>query len=125
MKGKKIVTMKRMMILLTTIMMALSMNAKNEKVAPFEGVKLNVPVRVRFVYGTEYSLDIQAADTLVASAIRWTVKDGVLRIGTIDTAEDLSNVCITIVTPVEPAISVGRHLELHEPKRTIEDVTIL
>ncbi len=117
--------MKKMMMMLTAIMMTVSLNAKNENVAPFEGVKVNVPARVRFVYGTEYSVNVQAADTLVASAIRWTVKDGVLKINTLDANEDLGNVCITIVSPNEPAVSVGRNMELRETKRNTEDVTLL
>ncbi len=117
--------MKKMMITLAAIMMAVSMNAKNENVAPFEGVKVNVPVRVRFVYGTDYSLDIQAADSLVASALRWTVKDGVLKISTIDANEDMSNVCITIMSPNEPNVSVGRNMEMHETARNTSDMTAM
>ncbi len=117
--------MKKMMIMLAAMMMAVSVNAENENVAPFEGVKLNVPARVRFVYGEDYSINVQAADSLVASAIRWNVKDGVLKISTMDENEDLGNVCITIVSPNEPAVSVGRNWEMREAKRDTEDVSLL
>ncbi len=117
--------MKKMMITLAAIMMAGSMNAKNEKVAPFEGVKFNVPARVRIVYGDEYSVDIQAADSLVASAVRWNVKNGVLNISSIDPNEDLGDLCITIVTAGDPTIKVGHNLEFREDARKYEDVSAL
>ncbi len=122
-KGKKIETMKKMMFLVSAIMMTLTASAENMNVNPFEDVNVNVPARVRFVYGETYGVDIQAADSLVASGIRWSVKDGVLKIRNIDTNETLNDVCITIVSPKAPKLSVGRNMEVTETDRAFEDFT--
>lgn len=117
-KVKKIVKMKKMMILASALLMSVAANAEMTNMQPFSGVSVNVPARVRLVYGEEYGVNIQAADNLVASGIRWSVKDGVLSIRTIDESEDLKNVRITIVSPVAPKLSVGRNMELKRAERT-------
>ena len=120
-KVKRLFKMKKMMIWVSAIMMALTACAENMNLNPFEGVNVNVPARVRFVYGEKYGVDIQTADSLTASAIRWTVKDGVLRIRSIDDG-DLGDVCITIMSPVEPKLSVGRNMEIKETNRVQRDL---
>jgi len=114
--------MKKMMILASSIMMALAACAENLNLKPFEGVNVNVPARVRFVYGDKYGVEIQAADSLTASAIRWTVKDGVLRIRSIDAEETLGDVCITVMSPVEPKLTVGRNMEVKKTDRMHKDL---
>ncbi len=110
--------MKKMMILVSAAMVALTAKAGKMEVKPFEGVSVNVPACVRFVSGDSYNVDIQATDSLVASAIRYEVKDGVLRIRSIDGGElPTENLCITIVSPTEPALKVGRHMEVKETRR--------
>ncbi len=110
--------MKKMMILVSAAIMALTAEARNTEVKPFEGVNVNVPARVRFVYGDTYGVDIQATDSLVASAIRYSVQDGVLKIRSIDGAyKPVENVCITIVSPQEPTLTVGRHMDVKPTKR--------
>ncbi|MCD7721390.1 MAG: DUF2807 domain-containing protein [Prevotellaceae bacterium] len=109
--------MKKMMILVSAIAMSLAANAESTDLTPFEGVNVNVPACVRFVYGEEYSMDVQATDSLVASAIRWTVKDGVLKIHSVDSSESISDVCITIVSPQEPKLTVGRNMEMRPTRR--------
>ncbi len=109
--------MRKMMMLVCAIMMVAASNAENLNVKPFKGVNVNVPARVRLVYGEKYGIDVQASDSLVASAIRWDVKDGVLSIRMIDENEAFDNVCITVMSPVEPKLTVGRNMELRETKR--------
>ncbi len=115
---------KMMMILVGAIMMCASSFAADRKmnVEPFEGVNVNAPVRVRFVYGEEYKVDVQSADSLAASAIRMVVEDGVLKIRAVDDGEVLNDVCVTVVSPVEPRLSVGRHMEV---KDTAPEVRML
>ncbi len=118
--------MKKMMILVSAIMMAFTAKAENMDLKPFEGVSVNVPARVRFVYGETYGVDIQATDSLVASGIRWDITDGVLKIRSIDDETELENVCITIVSPVEVKMTVGRNMEMKETNRRMEgDVSML
>ncbi len=114
--------MRKTMIMVSAIMMSLTASAENKmSVAPFEGVSVSVPARVRFVYGDEYAMDVQATDSLVASAIRWTVKDGVLRIRSIDGGGEMENVCITIVSPKAPSMTVGRNMEMRETERVYDN----
>ncbi len=111
---------KMMMILVGAIMMSASSFAaekENTNVEPFEGVYVDAPVRVRFVYGEEYKVDVQSADSLAATAIRMVVKDGVLKIRTIDEYDVLSDVFITIVSPVEPRLIVSRNMEVKNSTR--------
>ncbi len=111
--------MKKMMILVSAVMMsAISFAAEKMNVEPFEGVSVNAPVRVRFVCGEEYKVDVQSADSLAASAIRMNVEDGVLKIRSLDESETAGEVCVTVVSPVEPRLSVGRNLEV---KSTVRD----
>ncbi len=104
---------KMMMILVSAIMMsASSFAAENTNVEPFVGVYVNAPVRMRFVYGDEYTVNVRSADALAASAIRMTVTDGILKIRSLGESEAMSNVCITVVSPIEPRLTVGRNMEV-------------
>ncbi len=105
------------MIMASAIMMSLAANAESAELIPFEGVNVNVPACVRFIYGEEYSMDVQATDSLTASAIRWTVEDGVLKIHSLGETESMKDVCITIVSPTEPKLTVGRNMEVKQTKR--------
>ncbi len=106
------------MILVSATIMALTAEAGNTEVKPFEGVNVNVPACVRFVYGETYGVDIQATDSMTISAIRYNVQDGVLKIRSIDGADkSAENVCITIVSPQEPTLTVGRHMDVKPTKR--------
>ncbi len=102
-------------MMLSTVSFAGEKN--NKKVMPFEGVSVNAPAHVRFVYGDEYKVDIQSADTLAVSALRVTVKDGILKIRAIDEFEALPDVFITIMSPVEPKLTVGRNMEVKNLNR--------
>ncbi len=106
--------MKKMMILVSTIMMVATGNAKNVETKPFEGVKVNVPARVRFVNGENYEMGLRSTDNTTAENIQWSIKDGVLTIRTRHESEtdQPADLCITIVAPIEPKLMVGSRYEV-------------
>ncbi len=116
--------MKKMTLIVSAALMALASYAENKNVAPFEGVNVNVPARVRFVYGETYSVDIQAADRYVAAAIDCTVKNGTLKIRSNAENDELTDVCIIIASPKEPTLTVGRNMEVNETTRTLSDAAL-
>ena len=106
--------MKKMMILVSAIMMVAAAYAKHVVTKPFEGVKVNVPARVRFVSGENYGMGVRSTDSISGNNILWSIENGVLKIRSRyeTTEEDMENVCITIVSPVEPKLMVGRNYEM-------------
>ena len=107
--------MKKMMILVSTIMMVATSNAKNVETKPFEGVDVNVPACVRFINGENYEMGVRSTDSIAARNILWSIENGVLKIRsrrTMREDEQKANVCITIVSPVEPKLTVGRDYEV-------------
>lgn len=118
--------MKKMMILVSTIMMVATGYAKeNVEMKPFEGVNVNVPARVRFVNGENYEMGVRSTDSVAANNIQWTVENGVLNISSrYELAdEDKANICITIVSPIEPKLTVGRNFEVAESRGIREKST--
>lgn len=110
--------MKKMMMMVGAAMMgASSFAVETSNMMPFEDVRVNVPVRVRFVQGDSYKVDVESEDTLAASGIRVKVKDGVLKITSIDENETQSEVFVTIMSPVMPKLSVGRNMEMRTAPR--------
>lgn len=113
-KGKKIVIMKKMMIMVCAIMMAATAMAKRVETEKFNEVRVNVPARVRIVAGDTYSVKFATADSTLANSLRVDVENGVLRI-TPRNQDDVANMekplRIIIVTPVEPTVSTGRNLQ--------------
>lgn len=107
--------MKKMMILASAIMMVAAAYA-NESVElkPFTGVNVNVPACVRFVSGDNYEVGVRSNDSIAAQNIEWSIEDGVLKIRSRHevTDNEQANVCITIVSPEEPKLTVGRAFEL-------------
>ena len=110
--------MKKMMFLACAIMMVAAGYAKNVNVEtkPFEGVKVNVPARVRFVSGDNYEMGVRSKDSITTNSILWSIEDGVLNIRPRyeNACEDLSDIYITIVAPVEPKLMVGRNFEMKD-----------
>lgn len=106
--------MKKMMILVSALMMVATAYAKNIETKPFEGVKVNVPARVRVVSGENYEMGVRSTDSIAASKILWSIDNGVLNIRTRGelTEDEKSKLCITIVAPVEPKLTVGRDFEV-------------
>lgn len=102
--------MKKMMILVSAIMMVANVNAKSVETASFNEVRVNVPARLRIIAGDSYSVNIAASDEHIAKAIRADVKDGVLSLTTRnieELGEAVNSLCITVVTPKEPTLTMG------------------
>lgn len=113
-QGKKIVIMKKMMILVSAIMMVATANAKRVETSSFNEVRVNVPARVRIVAGETYSVNISSINENVADMVNCSVDNGVLKIATRDIESLTDNndkLFITIVTPTEPKLTVGRSME--------------
>lgn len=110
--------MKKMMIMVSAIMMAAAANAKSVETSPFNSVKLNVPSIVRVVYGDTYKVEAHTACPEDEKMLRITVEDGVLKIrmSREDNAE-AKPMRITIVAPVDPELRTGRDLVMKPMKR--------
>ena len=106
--------MKKLMILVSAIMMAATANAKRVETTSFDEVRVNVPALVRIVAGDTYSINIAAKNEVLTNAVHYDVKDGVLCINTRnveDFGEENNPVRITIVTPRELKVTTNRDLE--------------
>lgn len=112
--------MKKMMILVSAIMMAITANAQRVETASFEEVRVNVPARVRIVAGENYSINIATKNEEVAKAVNCSVKDGVLCINTrdIEALDNDNSVRITIVTPRELKVTTNRAMEAQVLRNT-------
>ena len=111
--------MKKMMILASAIMMVAAGYAnENVEIKPFEGVDVNVPACVRFVSGDNYEVGVRSNDSIAAQNIEWSIENGVLKIRSRHEVDDKeqTNVCITIVSPEEPKLTVGRDYEVASRK---------
>lgn len=120
--------MKKLMILVSAIMMAATANGKRVETSSFNEVRVNVPARVRILVGSDYSINVTASDSIVADAVKMEVRDGVLCINTRDIealGDDAANLHITIVAPVEPQLTVGRGMKATTVRRASADNTLL
>lgn len=70
--------MKKIMTLVSAIIMVTAANAKGVTTVPFTGTRVSVPARVRFVLGDTYAFSVEAKDSIAARALQCSVKDGVL-----------------------------------------------
>lgn len=70
--------MKKIMTLVSAIIMVTAANAKGVTTVPFTGTRVSVPARVRFVRGDTYAFSVEAKDSVLARTLQCSVKDGVL-----------------------------------------------
>lgn len=106
--------MKKVLVLIAVVMMTLGMNAEVKNINAFSEVKVNVPARVRVIRGSQYGINLSAEDSLLTSAIRYSVENGTLSINTVDETLLLaegSEVVITITAPEMPSFKTGRDFE--------------
>ncbi len=73
--------MKKLMTMVSAIMMVAAVNASEVTTVAFNETMVNIPARVRFVQGDSYGFNVEAKDSVVARSLQCSVKDGVLRIG--------------------------------------------
>ena len=76
--------MKKFITLALAAVIAISANAKKVNTAVFNSVKVNAPVHLVIVPSREYSVDVTSRESDLASAISWSIKDGVLNISARD-----------------------------------------
>ena len=76
--------MKKFISLALAAVIAISANAKKVNTAVFNSVKVNAPVHLVIVPSREYSVDVTSRERGLASAISWSIKDGVLNISARD-----------------------------------------
>ena len=76
--------MKKFISLALAAVIAISANAKKVNTTVFNSVKVNAPVHLVIVPSREYSVDVTSRETDLASAISWSIKDGVLNISARD-----------------------------------------
>ncbi len=76
--------MKKFITIALAAVIAISANAKKVNTAVFNSVKVNAPVHLVIVPSREYSVNVTSRESGLASAISWTIKDGVLQISARD-----------------------------------------
>ena len=93
--------MKKLMTMVSAMMMVAAVNASEVATVAFNEARVNVPARVRFVKGDNYGFSVEAKDSVIARAVRCTVKDGVLRLSFGNALVNLNSTprraCITMV----------------------------
>lgn len=111
--------MKKMMIMVSAIMMAAAANAKSIETKPFNSVMLSIPSNVRVLYGESYQVDVRSLQPEQISNLKLTVEDGVLKIRwekQYDNAE-AKPVRLTIIAPVDPEMKSSRNVSMKTVKR--------
>ncbi|MCD8206613.1 MAG: DUF2807 domain-containing protein [Bacteroidales bacterium] len=114
--------MKKIVMTAMMAMVALFASPETKDVEPFEGVNVNVPARVRFVYGEAYAVEVRAENEYTENCVRYAVKDSVLRISG-DQEMEQDSIVITVTCPYEPFVTVGRDFEMTE-KHALGDLTL-
>ena len=76
--------MKKFIIIALAAVIAISANAKKVNTAVFNSVKVNAPVHLVIIPSREYSVNVSSRETGLASAISWSIKNGVLSISARD-----------------------------------------
>ncbi|MCM1312613.1 MAG: hypothetical protein NC206_03515 [Bacteroides sp.] len=70
--------MRKLMMFVGTLLAVTTVNAQEVVTVPFTTAQINVPARVRFVYGTDYSFSVESGDMELASQLQCGVREGVL-----------------------------------------------
>ena len=98
--------MKKIMLILSAIMMVANVSAEPKSIEPFDQINVEVPARVRVVQGEEYGIQVISADSNSTRNLKYSVVDGVLRIKT-ESSDMMEasprNMVITIITPADNA----------------------
>ena len=76
--------MKKFITIALAAVIAISANAKKVNTSVFNSVKVNAPVHLVIVPSREYSVNVSSRETGLASAISWSIKNGVLNISARD-----------------------------------------
>ncbi|MCD8237208.1 MAG: hypothetical protein LUD00_11315 [Prevotellaceae bacterium] len=72
--------MKKLMMLVGSLMAVSTMSAQEVETVPFTTAEINLPARVRFVVGDDYSFSVESSNPYLASQLQCGVKNGVLNL---------------------------------------------
>jgi len=106
--------MKKFITLALAAVIAISANAKKVNTAVFNSVKVNAPVHLVIVPSREYSVDVTSRESDLASAISWSIKDGVLNISArdLETLEQANGTVDVIVSaPQGVDYTIGQDMQ--------------
>lgn len=112
--------MKKIMTLVSAIMMVATANAEIKNVTAFNEVNVNVPARVRVIKGNFYGIMVSSDNEQLSKAVNYSVEDGILKISSYDESVMEGNskeMIITVTTPEDANLSTGRrHVAKAEKK---------
>lgn len=70
--------MRKVMSLIGAFATVVAVNAQEVETVPFTGTCINVPARVRFVRGNDYSFNVSSGNAELVRQLQCSVKDGIL-----------------------------------------------
>ena len=106
--------MKKFITLALAAVIAISANAKKVHTSVFNSVEINAPVHLVIVPSREYSVNVISRESGLASAVSWSIKNGVLNISARDlTALEHSKGTIDVIVsaPHNVDYQIGRDME--------------
>ena len=115
--------MKKFITLALAAVIAISANAKKVHTSVFNSVEINAPVHLVIVPGREYSVNIISRESGLASAVSWSIKNGVLNISARDLKaleRSRGTVDVIVSAPQNVDYQIGRNMEkISSSHRTI------
>ena len=106
--------MKKFITLALAAVIAISANAKKVNTTVFNSVRINAPIHLVIVPSREYSVNVVSRESGLASAISWSIKDGVLNISARDLhALEQSNGTVDVIVsaPRDVDYQIGQNME--------------
>ena len=119
--------MKKIMTMISAMMIAATMNAENIETEAFTETLVTVPARVRFVKGDNYSFSVESENKFIAESVKAAVKDGTLyfslKNGLSEEEASENDLTIVITAPGMPEFKTSRNLKAVEVKSVSNDNT--
>ena len=117
--------MKKIMTMISAMMVAATMNAENIETEAFTETLVTVPARVRFVKGDNYSFSVESENKIVAESVKAAVKDGTLYFSlknglSVEEASE-NDLTIVITAPGMPEFKTSRNMKAVEIKSVSDD----
>ena len=107
--------MKKIMTLAIAAIFAVSASAKKiESTAEFSTVKIDAPVHLVIEKGNGYSVNVMSRNKELKYAIKWSVKNGILRISTNDLEsleQSHGRVTVVVTTPEDVDYKIGNNMK--------------
>ena len=117
--------MKKIMTMISAIMVAATMNAENVETEAFTETLVTVPARVRFVKGDNYSFSVESENKVIAESVKASVKNGTLYFSlknglSVEEASE-NDLTIVITAPGMPEFKTSRNMKATEIKSVSDD----